>query len=110
MPAKRGEPGPLTKRAAVILRMRLAELRWTQEHLASRSGVSQSHLSQILAGNRHIYIDQLDRMCEAMELDLSDVIGAAESARDALMDDLGEQIPSRERPAIRTAVSESDAG
>lgn len=114
MPVARGEPGPVTKNAAMLLRIRLAELQWTQQELASRSGVSQSHLSQILKGNRHIYLDQLDRMCEVMELDLGDIVGAAKAlpAREALMDQLDDQVPpvSWTPRAVRTVESGPDAG
>lgn len=73
----RGETGRLTREVAAILRARLARLDWTQTELAARSGVSQSHLSQILKGRRHIYIDQLESICEALGLDVAEVIGDA---------------------------------
>ncbi len=49
----------------------------TQTDIASQAGVSQSQLSKYLRGVKVPDIDQLDRICRALNLDLIDILEEA---------------------------------
>lgn len=78
MPATTGEPGGLTRAVAAALRERLARLDRTQQWLATQVEIiSQSHLSQMLKGRKHINMEQFGRLCDVMDLDPVQVIDRA---------------------------------
>lgn len=87
MPATK--PGGFTRAVAASLRERRAYLEWTQQELASRTDISQSHISQILKGHKHIHLDQFGQMCDAMDLDPVAVI---ERAWSVAVDDMDHRI------------------
>ena len=78
MPARAKEaPGPLTQEVAAILRAELGRLGRSQDELARAVDISQSQLSKMLRAERHIDLDQLDRLCHALHLDLARVVHEA---------------------------------
>jgi transcriptional regulator with XRE-family HTH domain len=53
----------------------------TQQNLGDMVGLSQTQISAYLRGDRFITLDELDDMCRALGLSLSDVIAEADELR-----------------------------
>jgi len=77
----RRPPGPLSRAIANILSDALGDAGIGQTELGEVVGISQSQLSKLLRAERALTIDELDRLCTALALDLIDVITRADSAR-----------------------------
>lgn len=59
----------------ILLSRKLGELRWTQADLARATDIRPSTISQIYnEAIDRINLDHLDRICEALGCDLSDII------------------------------------
>lgn len=72
--------GPLQAEIAADLRAHVARRQIIQSSLAEAANISQAQMSELLAGKKHMDIEQLDRICFAMDLKLRDVIERAEKA------------------------------
>lgn len=75
--------GWLTLEVAAILRGQAAKIGVSQARLGEVAGVSQSQMSKILRGQRDITVDQLDWLCDELELTPSEVIAGAEESTSA---------------------------
>ena len=71
-------PSVLTREVAAILRAARARRNVTQAELAKAAEVSQSQVSKMLLGSRPITVDQLDLMCQALRIDIVDVLVEAD--------------------------------
>lgn len=74
----RGLPGPLSVEIASLLRQHMAAQKINQPTLSRSTGIPQSTLSRLLNGQRQLYIDQLEVVCVAMELDVGEVVSRAD--------------------------------
>lgn len=61
-----GDPGPLTREVADLLRARRARTRTPLADLAVAVDISQAQLGKVLAGTKPISLDLFDRLCQAM--------------------------------------------
>lgn len=77
------EPGALTREVAGILRAEIARHRLLQGDVAKAAGMSPNQLSGILRGNKHVDLDQLDRLCWALGLSFRDVAADADRHADS---------------------------
>jgi transcriptional regulator with XRE-family HTH domain len=84
--------------------------------MAAAIGVSRNHMSRILNSRIHINVDQLAAMAEFVGMRAVELVAqaedAAESARDALINQLDDQLPPIQPPprVVRTAEDEPNAG
>lgn len=76
-------PSDLTQEVAAILRGRMSRLGLAQGEVAARMGVSQSQLSKMLRGERHIDLDQFDQLCWLTECGMVDVLREADEGTNA---------------------------
>ena len=79
MPRKaRPAVGPLTQSAAAILRGELASRQITRTFLADATGISTSQISDILLAHKHVSLDDLGRICGALNLSLVEFVAQAQ--------------------------------
>ena len=71
---------PLAREVSALIRARMARLGITQSQLADAVNLSQSQLSKQLRGIRQLNIDELDAICRALGLDITDVFNEAQAA------------------------------
>jgi len=72
------KPGALANAAVAIIRAEYERQGLNQTKLAERSGISQSQVSRIFLGVRTMDVDQLQGMCDALNLNFIDVLTEAE--------------------------------
>lgn len=74
-------PGRFSQEIAGILRAQRARKQIGQKELAAAVQISQSQLSGILTGAKHVDIEKLDELCWALGLELvKDVLAPADEA------------------------------
>ena len=66
----------------LALRQRRVAIGVSQERLGELSGLDRTYISGIERGVRNPTIDSLSRIAEALECELSELLAAAETARD----------------------------
>jgi DNA-binding Xre family transcriptional regulator len=73
---------PLTVSIAAIIRASMAKRTpaWSQRELQRATGITQSTLSRLLAPTQVMNINQLDAICQALELDAGEVMDSARKA------------------------------
>ncbi|MFN0007214.1 MAG: helix-turn-helix domain-containing protein [Planctomycetota bacterium] len=79
MPGRTTTP-PLVRAVGHALRAERERRGWSQEELCSRSGLDRTYLSGIERGARSPTLRSLIRVVEALDIPLSKVVLAAESA------------------------------
>ena len=67
----------------LALRQRRIAIGVSQERLGELSGLDRTYISGIERGVRNPTIDSLSRIAKALECELSELLAAAETARDA---------------------------
>lgn len=70
--------GPLTERVASLLRQRIADLNWSDAKVADKAGIPPATLSRLLNAKKPIYLEQLDSICAAVDLDTAWVLDEAD--------------------------------
>lgn len=82
----------------ILLSTRLGEKRWTQADLARKMGIRPSTINDMYHDiSERINLDHLDKICEALECDISDILvripgsGAAMEVRDRRRAGTGEE-------------------
>lgn len=83
------EPGVLSQEVAAILRAQLARKRITQAELADAVNSAQTQISGILNARKHVDIEKLDEICQALGLEFAEVIREADAATEARYFDEG---------------------
>ena len=59
----------------ILLSTKLGELRWTQADLARKTGIRPSTINELYHEIcDRVNLDHLDRICEALECDLTDIL------------------------------------
>lgn len=76
--AYRARVASLTSTVAANIRGRRAVLRWTQDELAARLGWTQRVISRIEQGQRTLDLDELARLCDVMDVRLSNLVAGAD--------------------------------
>lgn len=76
-------PGDLTKRVAAVLRGRKAELDLKDEQIAVAIGVSQEQVSRFLKPSRVMTIEQMEKICEFLGLDVAHALNGERRLIDA---------------------------
>jgi transcriptional regulator with XRE-family HTH domain len=71
---KKPPTGPAARRIAAVLRERAKDLGKSQIELESVTGISQSQISLILRGERAVDVDQLQALCDALDLSMHEVM------------------------------------
>lgn len=61
-------------RFALRLRAKRQELGISQEELADRAGLHRTYVGSVERGERNISIDNMERLAQAMALDLSNLL------------------------------------
>ncbi|TFC92024.1 MULTISPECIES: helix-turn-helix transcriptional regulator [Cryobacterium] len=75
------QPGPLSVAVAEILRREFNRSDFvSQKALGAAVGISQSQMSKHLRGERVLDVDQLDALCDALNLQIVDVVRSAQAA------------------------------
>jgi len=72
--------GPLTQEIAAILRERMSRMKYTDRDLSEAVGadcLSRSQVNKIRAGQKHVDIDDYERICVALGLDFIEVLTRA---------------------------------
>jgi DNA-binding Xre family transcriptional regulator len=64
---------------AAILRERIGRLNMSNAEIARQADIDPSTLSRLLRGVRPFYAEDLERVCEALGLDLGDVMARAKT-------------------------------
>jgi DNA-binding Xre family transcriptional regulator len=70
-------PSKLDKAVAAVLRGQVAIKDLRQTDIEKATGISQAQLSRMLNGLKIMSFPQLTAICDAIQVDLQDVIGAA---------------------------------
>ena len=78
--ATKPKPSHYSEAVGNILRARKAFLHVTDVQIAHAVGISRSQVGGILNAEKHVDIEQLDRICYALDLRLADVIKQADEA------------------------------
>lgn len=85
-------PGPLSRHIATTLIAEIRERGFRQVEIAARAGMSPSQLSRVLSARKVFTIDQLDAVCRALGVPLTqvitDAVQATESERSATVTDI----------------------
>lgn len=76
-------PGVLSQEVAAILRAQMARKRVSQGELATAVNSAQSQVSGILNARKHVDIEKLDELCQALGLEFAEVIRSADRATEA---------------------------
>ena len=84
-------PGPITLAIADIIYARMAELRTNKTKLAVASGIPRTTLGNIVLGNKVYDIENLDKVCQALEIAIEDVLRDAAARTDSRVVDSGIQ-------------------
>lgn len=71
-------PGPLTEEISALLREHIARKRWSYTTIAAAAGMPLSTFSSVVNGHKQIDIEQLDRICYAVDYDVVELIKQAE--------------------------------
>ena len=71
-------PGPLSEAIAEILRGQQARKKTTAQAISKAVGMSPAQLSGVLNGQKHVDVEQLDRICFALSLDMEAVLREAD--------------------------------
>ncbi|MEV8269116.1 helix-turn-helix transcriptional regulator [Microbacterium oleivorans] len=71
-------PGPLSKAVADLLSSNIASGGFRQGTIARAAGLSASQLSRCLSGQKVFTLDQLDAVCQALGVSISDIVGHAD--------------------------------
>jgi DNA-binding Xre family transcriptional regulator len=78
MPAGKNTPvGALSAEVAEILHERMAYLRSNKTKLAEASGVARTTLGPIVEGKKTCDVEVLDHICQALDMEIEDVLKAA---------------------------------
>lgn len=73
-------PGALSQEIAAQLRAQIGRKQFTQAALADAVGISTAQMSGILAGKKHVDVEQLDELCFALGLNFREVVASADKA------------------------------
>ncbi len=79
----KGEPTKLTEEIAKTIRGELARQQMTKTELAKTVGISLPQISKLTAGLKRFDIEDLDAICEALGLNLREVVADAEAASES---------------------------
>lgn len=71
-------PGPLSAAIARIVQDAIATRGLPQVRVAEAASISASQLSRILSGIKVFTLEELDRVCVALDVDISDVVSQAD--------------------------------
>jgi len=71
-------PGPLTRSIAAKLKAAADDLGISQDQLGKKIGQSQSQVSKYLRGEVALSVEDVDNLCRALGLSLTDVVGSAD--------------------------------
>lgn len=63
----------IRERFGFAVKSRREELGWTQEELADRAKIHRTYLSDIERGSRNVSIINIERIAEALKLEISDL-------------------------------------
>lgn len=77
----RNEPGRLSVALAAILSEAFDDSEKTQAEVAEAAGMSQSQLSKYLRAVRTLTLDELDDLCQVLDMQLLDVVARADALR-----------------------------
>jgi DNA-binding Xre family transcriptional regulator len=84
---KNSDPGPLTEAIADIIRARMAILRTNKARVAEATGIPRTTLGYIIDGSRVYDIEQLDKVCQSLDIEIEDVLeGAANKSAHRVID------------------------
>ena len=76
----RTEQDPVTREIVTILKERAAEHGYSFRALEERSGVSKTKIQAIFTGERHLYLSDLEMLCDALGLTAWKVMREAENS------------------------------
>lgn len=76
---KNSAPGPLTKAIAEVVWARVSELRTNKSRLSEATGIPRTTLGGIVDGTTVYDIEQLDKVCMALGVQIEDVLEKAEA-------------------------------
>lgn len=79
--ARRTAIPPLVRALGAALRVERERRGWSQEELSDRAGLDRTYLSGVERGERCPNLRNLIRVVQALEVSLSQLVLAAESAR-----------------------------
>jgi len=71
---RNSQPGAITEAMAHAIRLRMAEVRTNKTRLAEASGIPRTTLGNLVEGTVVFDIEQLDRVCQALNTSIEDVI------------------------------------
>lgn len=71
-------PGPLSEAIAEILRGQQARKKLTAAAIARAVGMSPAQISGVFNAQKHVDVEQLDRICFTLSLDMEEVLREAD--------------------------------
>lgn len=71
-------PGPLSEAIAEILRGQLARKKLTLTAIGAAVEMSRAQVSAVFNAVKHVDVEQLDRICYALSLDMEEVLREAD--------------------------------
>lgn len=74
---RNSEPGPITQAIADIINARMGYLRTNKARVAEATGIPRTTLGYIIDGTNVYDIEQLDKVCQALDVEIEDVLEAA---------------------------------
>ena len=77
---KKAPPGALSHEMAAILRGKMGHDKITAQALADAVGMSRTQVSGVLSAKKHVDVEQLDRICFSLGLELEEVLAEADHA------------------------------
>lgn len=82
-------PGPITAAIADIINERMGRLRTNKSRVAAATGIPRTTLGYIIDGT-HVYdIEQLDKVCMALGVEIEDVLEKASKKTQSRLIDSG---------------------
>jgi len=82
--AAKPAPGPLSLEVASLLRAEMGRQdNMSKSELARKSGVERTTVSDIVRGLSQADLEQLDAICQALGVRMTDILRAAEDATDS---------------------------
>ena len=75
---KNSDPGPLTVAIAEVIRARIGVLRTNKSRVSEATGIPRTTLGAMIDGTSVYDIEQLDKVCMALGVQIEDVLEDAE--------------------------------
>jgi len=75
------DPGPLSDELSkLFLHQQKVELKWTDQDVADRTGISRGQINSIIQGRKQPTLGEVDAICFAMDMPFGETVTKADQA------------------------------